>query len=211
MEFAKPTGDKKSPEKIPNVEALNYCLSQLDSKRHCIDAGGHIGTMARRLSDEFEHVHTFEPLWGEYLRQNTADKTNLTIYEVGLGFEKQSEEIYIMPTNTGGSSIVEHPSRNKFQKQSWTEKKKIEIRRVDSYDFNVNVDFMKIDVESYEWHVIKGAEQTLKTHQPLIMVELMPRYEDKKYTVKKTQSLLESFGYKLRKQFGDDFIYGYGG
>ena len=209
MEWARPSSELKNSDDIPNNKALKYSLSLLDNKNHCIDAGAHIGTVSRTLSENFVHVHSFEPLWGEYLKQNISDKDNVTVYETGLGFEKKTENIYIMPTNTGGSSIVEHEKRAKFQKQEWTQTKEITIKKIDSFTFNSKIDFIKIDVESYEWHVLKGAENTLKKHKPLIMIELLQRYEDKKYTVQKTQDLLKEYGYVLKKRFGDDFIYGY--
>ena len=207
MKLRRPESCQKDPNDIPNWKALNYCFSKVKSGNHCIDAGGHVGSVARILCNKFNHVHSFEPLFGKYLKQNTADKKNITIYEVGLGFEKQSEKIYIMPTNTGGSSIVEHKRRDKFQKQSWTETKIIPIRKLDDYNFKEKIDFIKIDVESYEWHVIRGAEQTLKTHRPLMMVELMKRYEDKEYTVGRTHTLLMGLGYRLIKQFDEDWVY----
>ena len=206
MKFKKPENCKFDESTIPNMKALNYCFSQLTYKRNCIDAGGHIGTVSRILANKFNHVYSFEPLFAKYLKQNTTDKNNITIYDVGLGNEKTSEKIYIHPTNSGGSSIVEH-SRRSYQKKVLVETQQIPIHKLDDYNIK-KIDFIKIDVESYEWHVIKGAHQTLENQKPLLMIELMVRYQDKNNSVGKTHNYLtKHLGYKLIKMFDEDWIY----
>jgi FkbM family methyltransferase len=39
------------------------------------------------------------------------------------------------------------------------------------------VDFIKIDVEGFEWNVLKGAVRLIKEHQPVIMVEIQSDHE----------------------------------
>ena len=213
MEFLKPPRDTDTSHLDQTETALRFCLKHLGEyglSRNAIDAGGHIGKATRIMADQFNHVYTFEPLWGQYLRQNIMDKSNVTVHDVGLGNTAKMEKIYIMPTNTGGSSIVEHKRREKFQKQSWTETKKIIIKKIDSYNLH-QVDFIKIDVESYEQPVILGGEKTIKRDKPLLMIEMMERYENENIgTVKRTAEIIESWGYNLIETFGDDRIYGYG-
>ena len=129
MKFKKPANCKFDENTIPNMQALTYCFSRLKYKRNCIDAGGHIGTVSRILANKFDHVHAFEPVFGEYLRENTTDKNNITIYDVGLGYEKTSEKIYIHPTNSGGTSIVTHTRSGSTNFES----KEITIHKIDDY------------------------------------------------------------------------------
>ena len=209
MELKKPDGDTDTSILDQSQNVLKFCLENLSENRHAIDAGGHVGKATRIMADKFKHVYTFEPLWGSYLRQNILDKSNVTVHDVGLGNDAKTEKIYIMPTNTGGSSIVEHRKRDHFQKQDWTETKNIIIKSIDSFNIQ-QVDFIKIDVESYEQPVILGAENTIKRDKPLLMVEMMERYENQKFgTVKETKQIIESWGYTLIKNFGDDCVYGY--
>ena len=203
MKFKKPENCQFDESTIPNMEALNYCFSQLTYKRNCIDAGGHIGTVSRILANNFNHVYSFEPLFAKYLKQNTTDKNNITIYDVGLGNEKTSEKIYIHPTNSGGSTIVEHTRKGVKNFES----KEIPIHKLDDYSIK-KIDFIKIDVESYEWHVIKGAHQTLENQKPLLMIELMMRYQDSKRSVTLTHNyLVKNLGYRLIKMFNEDWVY----
>lgn len=43
------------------------------------------------------------------------------------------------------------------------------VRRLD--DLNIQPFFIKLDVEGYEYQVLHGGEQTLRTHRPVLMVE----------------------------------------
>jgi len=49
----------------------------------------------------------------------------------------------------------------------------VEIRRLDSL-LRDRVDFLKIDVEGFEHHVLLGAERVLRDHQPTLIVEVHP-------------------------------------
>ena len=203
MKFKKPENCQFDESTIPNMQALNYCFSQLKYKRNCIDAGGHIGTVSRILANKFDYVHAFEPVFAEYLRENTTDKNNITIYDVGLGYEKTSEKIYIHPTNSGGTSIV---GKTRSGSKNF-ESKEIPIHKIDDYKFQ-KIDFIKIDVESYEWHVIKGGHHTIENQKPLLMIELMMRYEESKHSVTATHNfLVKNLGYRLVKMFDEDWVY----
>ena len=45
------------------------------------------------------------------------------------------------------------------------------IDRLDDYQFE-SVDLIKIDVEGSEIHVIQGGRETIREHQPVIIIEL---------------------------------------
>ena len=46
----------------------------------------------------------------------------------------------------------------------------IEVKSLDSYNFQ-EVDFMKIDIESHELEMLKGAVETLERCNPIIFIE----------------------------------------
>lgn len=74
----------------------------------------------------------------------------------------------------------------------------------DSIDNYVNrsshvPDIMKIDVEGYEYQVIKGGFNTLQTHKPLILLELhgddwLGRYG---HSIEELQGLIKEIGYTI--------------
>ncbi len=71
----------------------------------------------------------------------------------------------------------------------------VDIRTLDSIvqEYANSVDLIKIDVEGYEWHVLKGAEQTLRDQHPKLLIEIHPRIL-KEYGIRVDQviDLLES-------------------
>jgi len=61
---------------------------------------------------------------------------------------------------------------------------------------------VKIDVEGYELEVLAGAEETLRTLHPVLIVEVPARNR------KKAREILTSHGYSMKriKRKGHDFL-----
>jgi len=70
---------------------------------------------------------------------------------------------------------------------------------LDSLGLN-NVSFIKIDVENYEYLVLKGAEGTILRNRPVII------FECEKANFDRVIDLLESYDYDVRVIFCNDFI-----
>lgn len=67
---------------------------------------------------------------------------------------------------------------------------RVELRTIDSFDFQ-RVDLIKIDVEGMEMDVLRGAEETLHSHHPQIIIERIKSNQDE------MKLFLELFGYKV--------------
>ena len=201
--FKIPDGCEHPPEPLQNLGAYSLVKKHLKNNRTALDIGGHIGTMSRIFSNDFEQVHSFEPLWAEYLRENTSDLNNVKIEPVGIGNSIKEEKMYILPRNTGGSTMVKHPGRTWI---SSAEEKKINIYPLDHFELE-NVDFIKIDVESYEYFVIDGARKTLEKNSPVIMIEFIEKYEHPEFTVNETKFLLDQLGYISVGYVHRDWVY----
>ena len=52
------------------------------------------------------------------------------------------------------------------------------VRPLDNFKFGKRISLIKIDVEFMEWHVVRGARQTIKQNQPLIWVENEAYFDD---------------------------------
>lgn len=88
----------------------------------------------------------------------------------------------------------------------------IEIVPLDSFGLT-NVSVIKMDVENYEYFVLKGAKNTLLRNRPPILFECWLDYEyDKKNEVhqrenfEKVMALLESYGYDIYIIYNCDFL-----
>jgi len=138
---------------------------QNKSARTAIDCGTCYGMIAIPLAKYFNIVHTFEPnerLWFA-IEQNilTHKKENIILHKTGLGSCEQYVNFSV--SKSSGSSFVERHNNPK--------NKNIKITSIDDQNI-IDVDLIKIDVEGYEFEVLQGAKNTLKTYKPLLIVEI---------------------------------------
>ena len=126
-----------------------------------VDIGANVGLWSRDLVRKFAHVIAIEPVvdFQECMRKNVPME-NIEIWPIALGTEDTSIDMIITEGNTGHSHI------NKDTIGSG----QVKMKRLDSCMFD-RIDYMKIDCEGYEMQILKGGENTIRTHQPVIVVE----------------------------------------
>ena len=166
-----------------------------------IDIGANVGLWSRDLVRKFAHVIAIEPVvdFQECLRCNVPME-NIEIWPIALGTEDTTIDMIITEGNTGHSHIDKDTIGTG----------KVEMKRLDSLDFD-RIDYMKIDCEGYEMQILKGGENTLRTHQPIIVVE-QKLHTDTGIT-KETQygcvDLLKSWGARELGRVRNDCILGW--
>ena len=200
-------------------DKFKKCMEYTDEKpkRIALDIGAHIGIWSRRLSNLYEHVHCFEPVSDaiECHKRNTSTITNTTLHEHALGSREETLEMKVIVGRGGTNSFHFNSKRsNKKAVESSADGEKtykakmyehklipIEVKSLDSYNFS-NVDFMKIDIESHELEMLKGAVETLERCNPIIFIEDPTYFYNKKNNKSKPTGLdfLIDLGYKV----GDD-------
>jgi FkbM family methyltransferase len=145
----------------------------LDSKlKTALDIGANIGNHSLFLSQYFKSVHAFEPNPEIYellkINSTYASKIkNIITYCYGLGDKAQKLNLKINRNNMGNSKIIfENESRACNDNQ-------IKIEKADNLLFlkDSNIGLIKIDVEGHEIFVLKGAEEIIKIHRPVIIFE----------------------------------------
>lgn len=116
-----------------------------------VDCGAHRGVITQVLSDHFERVVAIEPseLAGR------IQFPNVEVIQKALGDTEKRVGMADGRHNTGQRHVVEGDD--------------VEMITLDS--LNLAPDFIKIDCEGMEWHVLVGGEQTIRTHKPVIMFE----------------------------------------
>jgi FkbM family methyltransferase len=126
-----------------------------------VDIGANVGLWSRDLVRKFAHVIAIEPVvdFQECMRRNVPME-NIEIWPIALGTEDTSIDMIITEGNTGHSHIDKDTIGTG----------KVEMKRLDSLNFD-RIDYMKIDCEGYEMQILKGGEHTIRTHQPVIVVE----------------------------------------
>jgi FkbM family methyltransferase len=139
-----------------------------------LDVGANIGCTAILFGELSTSVHAFEPSQSTFafLEKNIlrSGLRNVFLQDIGLGEEPGEYTLTFFPSNRAGGFVS-----NQTQASAGHTVENIVIRQMDEVVQSLNlqrVDFIKIDVEGFEGHVLRGATQTLSTHSPVVVLEL---------------------------------------
>jgi len=137
------------------------------SRGTALDIGANIGNHALYFAKRFKHVHAFEPnpQTFDLLRFNVQWLPNVDVHRYGLGNQRGVFELIENRTNLGGSSIL-------IGDKGTQGVVSIIVESLDQTPIDTkNLCFIKIDVEGFEARVIQGGLETLRRHQPLVVLE----------------------------------------
>ena len=174
------------------LKTYQFAVDKCKNKRRALDIGANIGIMSLRMIEDFQIVESFEPLFYEYLEHNTNGNI-INIHPYALGEFEQTLSMDVHHKNSGRSKISKKDSKHHTIKS-------VEVKTLDSYKFS-NVDFVKIDVEGHEWHVIQGGLDTLQQCS-VFMVEVNKGAKDK-------DLIINYFKHRglLYQQFNNDYVF----
>ncbi|MFC2494678.1 MAG: FkbM family methyltransferase [Candidatus Absconditicoccaceae bacterium] len=153
-----------------------------------LDIGANIGYYSLIASKKVGldgRVIAFEPVKKNYeaLLKNIEINsiTNVSVFNFGLGNKEETSKIHLIDSDSGKSSIMVDYQGDIEQ---------IQMKKFDDLDLDFDkskVQFIKIDVEGYEFEVLKGMRNLLQENRTLeIMMEFSPEYYKefgKDYTV----------------------------
>ena len=175
---------------------------------YVLEIGGHIGyfsTFYATLVGNKGKVDVFEPSEknANYLKRNIAFlakdiKKEVAIINKGVGDVNGFLDFYIDPISGQNNSFVKNfegffsNRENSADTKAELLKERVEVITLDTYFQNETKfpDFVKIDVEGFEWNVIKGFTQTIDRAHPSLMIEiqadaenLIKFFKEKGYTI----------------------------
>lgn len=165
-----------------------------------LDIGANVGLWSRDLVDNFTRVIAFEPvaIFRECLTRNVRGD-NFFVSPLALGDQDTFGTMIITEGNTGHSHLD----------PATMGQGEITVVKLDNLKIE-SVDYIKIDCEGFEYRVLQGAEQTIKTSRPIVVVEQKPHdaYSDQ-YGQHAAVDLLQSWGMSRLDQVKDDWIMGW--
>jgi len=193
-------------------DCRTHALSFVQNYRCAIDVGAHVGLWSRELTEKFERVIAFEPMPAHrecYRKNVNLDKVMLMPYALG-----DKESLVRMDTDpeSTGHTFVGGAGETEQVTLNW-------CAMQDSFLYEY-VDFIKLDCEGYEYFALKGAENVLLKHRPIINIEQKAFIQDltalgidDPFYLKHGQyaacKYLESIGAKFLSRFKDEFVYGW--
>ena len=163
---------------------------KLTSGMICLDIGSNIGYYAlleHKLVGKEGKVIAIEPspLNFQYLQKNIKlqDTNNILCYNFAAG-NKNGETKFLIYAESNGCMTIPDGEEAKFPGKVI----KVPVKQIDTFLDEIKlekVDFVRMDVEGYENYIFEGMQNTLKTHKPIIQIEvhinLMGKENSKKF------------------------------
>ena len=142
-----------------------------------IDVGANSGQFTKVATHLYSQaqIHTFEPLPDLYsiIEKKFSSNPNINTYKIALGNE---DGTILFNKNKFGhtSSILEINEENIHftRKDNVLEQIRVQIKKLDSialFTDKTHLSLLKLDVQGYELEVLKGADQTLKAIDYIII------------------------------------------
>lgn len=178
-------------ETIPNFYKL------IADGMNILDIGSNIGfvllNISKRLGSRGK-VFGFEPDAENFkvLRENVELNTfkNIEIFNYGLGDISSVQKLYRPTDSNLGANRINNDVVDNFSY--------VKIQKLDTFIENkkIKIDLVKIDVEGFEYKVLLGAENFIKTQKPIFYIELDDNnLKQQGDSAKKLIQLLGSHGY----------------
>jgi FkbM family methyltransferase len=142
--------------------------------RVCLDVGANIGDYSRALLEMTNaQVYAFEPLIEPFnkvedLKKEFGDR--IIPINKGVGANNEYLNIYFNKDVSAHASFSKDVQAVPYLDNSSVES--IEVITLDTFfeNFNdLNIDFIKIDTEGFEWEVLQGAKNILEKYKPKII------------------------------------------
>lgn len=151
------------------TEHLFEAFKYVTNWQCAVDCGAHVGFWTSDMVNRFKEVHAFEAARDSYecLLRNVSGE-NFHPHNLALGDKpgfcvvRNDKD---RPGNTGARFISVKSTG-------------VQMKTLDSRELR-GVGLLKIDVEGFEYQVLKGAEETIKRDKPVIIMETDKKFSDR--------------------------------
>lgn len=164
------TGWMLKHEIIDGIPSYSYIQIQASieacGKRRglAIDGGAHLGFWTCRLVRHFEKVIAIEPILSNFecLQKNLSGFRNAELVNIAIG---NSDEPLGMKDCREGRSVG-------WRVDSDTPDIYVPCRKIDDlFSGDRALDFLKLDLDGYDYEALLGAEKTILRDRPVVVIE----------------------------------------
>lgn len=196
---------KQLSRSVYQVRNLEYVKSLKSKFRTIVDVGANVGSNSVEYATFCEKLISFEPTPETYkhlcatLALNASTNiADVTLENIGIADAPGTLYIHCYSNNCGKNFVTSEKSNRSIA---------VEIRTLDSYELQ-DVDFIKIDVEGFEYKVIQGALNTIKRYRPIIQTEFIEEHMNRAgSTCAEVEDLMKSLGYAGKLRTGLDYSF----
>ena len=187
-------------KKEPEIELI---IDLIKPETDSIDIGVYRGVHSYEMSKYSKIVHSFEPnpvIYKDLKKTLPLIINNLKIYNYALSDINATKILRIPIRNTNVNKINYEEfyemgkatihEENKFENY---ENFEVKCKKLDEFEFDNLISFIKIDVEGHEISVLNGAKNIIKKFKPNLLIEIEERHSKK--NVNETINFVCSFGY----------------
>lgn len=143
-----------------DMTVQDYIIPMFQPDWTVLDVGADVGSHTVRYAERARRVIAFEPNPEEFrcLVHNTKHLPNVLCLPVALGLNDEWRKL-MRCENEGAGHLHPHEDGD-----TW-------VVRLDDLNFR-KLDFIKIDAEGFEWHILGGAKRTIERVRPIILMEM---------------------------------------
>lgn len=182
--------------KPSSLEFPKRISSYCKEKNLVIQAGGNAGLYPKKYSEFFNTVITIEPDYRNFLcLVHNVPEENVFKFQACVGNESK-----FLDLGYRGGKIPKNRGKMRVQGSGI-------IPQITIDSLNMKPDLIHLDIEGYEGFAIQGAERTLREHNPVVVLETNGVGDEYGWPKEKIDSLLLSFGYRVKENWGDDTLY----
>jgi len=157
-------------------EVTSWMTKNVKEGWTCLDVGSNIGYFTEvlsRLTGPSGRVIAFEPnqnILNDYKKimekNNYLECSPIELYNFGLSDENKAEKLIVPTWNIGGASV----KFNNFEVPEDWGVLEVELKKYDDLSFSdIDVDFIKIDIEGSEPEAFYGMQKALKNCKLIVM------------------------------------------
>ena len=146
----------RCPVLLREVAHLDAAMAYVKSRRCAVDGGAHAGLWSERLVGLFERVVAFEP-WKGHHDEFRKRVPGAELMGCALGDALGVVGVRGGADNDGQFHVDPHGAT-------------VPVFPLDDLSLE-DVDFLKLDVEGYELHALRGAGQTISACRPVVLLE----------------------------------------
>ncbi len=148
-----------------DIKYINFYSQFIKSGDLCFDIGAHRGHRTNIFLKIGAKVLAIEPQKDLYKYLKLKFAKNISLENIGLGSKEQKMTMYISELSSLSTFSTEwiKKATNKFADVRWNKKQEIQISTLDKLITKYGTPtFCKIDVEGFEYEVLKGLSQNVK-------------------------------------------------